>query len=57
MTPDYYVIKLRRFELGLTQQELAQKASLGLSTILKAEKGGSISPRSNRAIKDALGIE
>lgn len=54
MTADYYVIKLRRFNKGLTQQELAKKAKISLSTVIKAERGGSISPRSNKAIMDAL---
>lgn len=57
MIADYYIIKQERFNLGMTQAELAKKASLGLSTVIKAERGGSISPRSNKAIKDALGIK
>lgn len=57
MIADYYLIKQERFNLGLTQAELAKKASLGLSTVIKAEKGGSISPRSNKAIWDALKME
>lgn len=57
MTADYYIIKQERFNQGLTQLELAKKASLGLSTVIKAERGGSISPRSNKAIRDALGIK
>lgn len=57
MTADYYLIKLERFNLGLTQLELAKKAHLSLSTIIKAEKGGSISPRSNKAIWNALKIQ
>lgn len=57
MTADYYLIKLERFNLGLTQLELAEKAHLSLSTIIKAEKGGSISPRSNKAIWNALKIQ
>ena len=57
MKADMYVIKLERFNQGLTQAELARKASISLSTVQKAERGGSISPRSNRAIKDALQLE
>lgn len=57
MTADYYIIKMERFNQGLTQQDLAKKASLGLSTVIKAERGGSISPRSNKAIRDALGLK
>lgn len=56
MTADYYIIKTERFNQGLTQQDLAKKANLGLSTVIKAERGGSISPRSNKAIRDALGL-
>lgn len=57
MTADYYIIKMERFNQGLTQQDLAKKAKLGLSTVIKAERGGSISPRSNKAIRDALGLK
>lgn len=57
MTADYYMIKMERFNQGLTQQDLAKKANLGLSTVIKAERGGSISPRSNKAIRDALGLK
>lgn len=57
MKADYYVIRLERFNQGMTQQELAKKASLSLSTVIKAEKGGNITPRSNKAIKDALGLK
>lgn len=57
MTADYYIIKMERFNQGLTQQDLAKKANLGLSTVIKAERGGSISPRSNKAIRDALGLK
>lgn len=57
MKADIYLIKLERFNLGLTQQELAKKAQISLATVQKAERGGSISPRSNKAIKDALGIK
>lgn len=57
MTADYYLIRLERFNLGLTQQELAKKAKISLSTVIKAERGGSISPRSNKAIWDALKME
>lgn len=57
MQADYYVIKQERFNQGLTQAELAQKAKLGLTTVIKAEKGGSISPRTNKALRDALGIK
>lgn len=57
MTADYYIFKMERFNQGLTQLDLAKKAKLGLSTVIKAERGGSISPRSNKAIRDALGLK
>ena len=57
MQADYYLIKMERFNQGLTQRDLAKKANLGFSTIVKAERGQSISPRTNKAIKDALGIK
>lgn len=57
MVADYYLIKLERFNQGLSQQDLAKKANLGLSTVIHAECGRSISPKSNRAIRDALGLK
>lgn len=56
MTADYYVIRAKRFALGFTQKQLAEASGLGLSTILKAERGGSISATSNGKIMKALGI-
>lgn len=57
MQADYYTIKVERFNQGLTQLELAKKAKLSLRTIAKAECGQDISPRTNKAIKDALGLK
>lgn len=57
MKADNYLIKLERFNLGLTQKELAEKAQISLSTLIKAERGGSISPRTNKLIWDALKLE
>ena len=57
MQAKYYTIKQERFNQGLTQQDLATKSKLSLRTIANAEKGISISPRSNKAIMDALGIK
>lgn len=57
MQADYYTIKLERFNQGYTQAELAKKAGIGLRTLIKAECGQSISPRTNKAIKDALGLK
>lgn len=57
MQADYYIIRQERFNQGRTQKELADMAQISLSTVIKAERGGSISPRSNRAIRDALGLK
>ena len=57
MQADYYIIKQERFNQGLSQKELAAKAKLGLSTVIKAERGGNITPRSIKAIRDALGLK
>lgn len=57
MQADYYTIKVERFNQGFTQAELAKKAGIGLRTLIKAERGQSISPRTNKAIKDALGLK
>lgn len=57
MKADYYTIKVERFNQGLTQLDLAKKAKLSLRTIAKAERGQDISPRTNKAIKEALGLK
>lgn len=57
MQANYYEIKVERFNQGFTQAELAKKAGIGLRTLIKAERGQSISPRTNKAIKDALGLK
>lgn len=57
MQANYYEIKVERFNQGYTQAELAKKAGIGLRTLIKAECGQSISPRTNKAIKDALGLK
>lgn len=56
MQADYYVIKLRRFELGWTQKDLASKAGVCLSVVYKAERGESISAPSNGRLRAALGL-
>ena len=38
MTADYYVIKTARFNAGLTQKELAERAKISLSVVIKAER-------------------
>jgi len=57
MIPDYYIIKNERFAQGYTQQELARKAQISVLTLRKAERGGSITPTTNRKIKAALGLK
>lgn len=57
MIADYYIIKQERFNQGMSQPELARKAGISLSTVVHAERGRSISPKSNKAIRDALGIK
>ena len=57
MKADSYLIKLSRFQQGWTQAELAKLAKISLSVVIKAEHGKSISPRSHRAILDALGLK
>ena len=57
MTADYYLIKLERFNQGLSQNELAKKAQISLKTLVNAEKGRSISAKTNKAIRDALGLK
>lgn len=51
------MIKLARFNQGLSQMELAKKAGLSHKTIVKAERGKSIGSKSNKAIRDALGLK
>lgn len=57
MIADYCLIKLARFNQGLSQMDLAKKAGLSHKTIVKAERGKSIGSKSNKAIRDALGLE
>ena len=57
MQAAYYEIKLERFNQGLTQRQLAEKAKISLKTLIGAERGVSISPRTNKAIRDALGLK
>lgn len=57
MKADAYLIKLSRFQQGWTQAELAKLAKISLTVVIKAEHGKSISPRSHRAILDALGLK
>ena len=56
MKADYYIMKLAREQKGLSQRDLSVKTGLSQATIVKAEHGGSISPKSWKKIKDALEI-
>lgn len=47
-------LKQTRIALGLTQQELAKKAQIGLSTVIKWEKGGNVRPSSEKTIREAI---
>ena len=57
MQADYYLIRLERFNQGLTQKGLAEKAKISLSAVIKAEHGKSISATTNGAIRKALGLK
>lgn len=57
MVADYYIFKQERFNQGLTQKDLAKKAGISLAVVVKAERGISISPKTNKAIRDALGLQ
>lgn len=57
MVADYYMIRLARFNQGISQMELATMAGISHKTVVNAEKGKSISVRSNKAIRDALGLK
>lgn len=57
MIADYYMIKLARFNQGVSQIELAKMAGVSHKTVVNAERGKSISVKSNKAIRDALGLK
>lgn len=57
MQADFYEIKVRRFAQGLTQKQLAERAKISLRTVANAERGRDISPATNKAIRDALGLK
>ncbi len=49
-------IRMRRYELGLTQKQLAERAGLTEYTVTAAENGSkSPRPRTAKALADALG--
>lgn len=50
------MIRLARFNQGISQMELAAMAGISHKTVVNAEKGKSISVKSNKAIRDALGL-
>ena len=43
-----------RTAAGYTQKQLAEKAAIGLSTVIKWEKGGNVRPSSDKAIREAI---
>lgn len=47
-------IKNTRKMIGWTQAELAEKAQIGLSTVINYEKGGKVRPSTEKAIRAAL---
>lgn len=47
-------IKETRKMIGWTQAELAEKAKIGLSTVISYEKGGKVRPSTEKAIRAAL---
>lgn len=51
-----YIIRQAREQKGLSQAELAAKAGLSPTTIMKSERGADITPKTWAKIKDALGI-
>lgn len=52
------LIRQRRTELGLIQQELADLSGVGLNTVVALETGrGNPSLKTLRAILDTLGLE
>jgi DNA-binding XRE family transcriptional regulator len=49
-------IRLRRYEMGLTQKALAEKAGIAEYTVTAAETGKKLPrPRTAKALADALG--
>src|SRR5689334_22923592 len=52
------VLRARRREVGLTQQELADRANLGVRTVRELEKGRATRPQRNTIdlLADALGL-
>lgn len=56
MTADYYIIRIERFNQGMTQKQLADKAKISLSALIKAEHGKNISATTNGKIRRALGL-
>lgn len=47
-------IRELRNMIGWTQAELAEKAQIGLSTVISYEKGGKVRPSTEKAIRAAL---
>lgn len=51
-----YIIKQAREAKGLSQRDFAKLAGVAPTTILKCERGGSITPKTWAKVKAALGI-
>lgn len=56
MKADNYRLRIERFNQGLTQRQLAEKAGISLRTMVKAEHGGDITATTHGAILKALGL-
>ena len=50
-------LAVRRLRAGLSARELARRAGISPSVVLHAERGGTLEPRSQKAIADALGVD
>ncbi len=51
------VLMEKRIKTGLSKSDLARNAEMNHSVICRVENGGSISPKSAKAICEALGEE
>ncbi|PMN68398.1 helix-turn-helix transcriptional regulator [Enterovibrio norvegicus] len=56
MEPIVEIIKRRRQEAGLTQQQLAEKSGIGIKTYRRIEQGADMRLSQYRAVIRALGI-
>jgi transcriptional regulator with XRE-family HTH domain len=49
-------LELKRYELGLTQVEVAERAGLSQASVSQAETGAHLSPKTAKALADLYGI-